>query len=104
MQYLAHQFWRRWREEYLCTLTERHKWRTRNPCAAVGDVVLVRDKQAARNDWPMGRISEVKVSQDGLVRSVTVELSPRKSGVRRYLSRPISELVLLVPSETHKCK
>ena len=104
VQFLAHQFWNRWREEYLHTLTARHKWKARKPCAAVGDVVLLRDKQAARNDWPMGRISEVKVSQDGLVRSVTVELPPRKSGARRYLTRPISELVLLVPSESHKCK
>ena len=103
VQYLSDQFWIRWRREYLLTLTERHKWKVRNSCIAVDDVVLVRDKQRKRNDWPMGRVSSVKQSSDGLVRSVTIQLSS-KTKEPRFLTRPISELVLLVPSASHSCQ
>ena len=103
-QYLAQQFWTRWRQEYLHTLTQRHKWKTRVPCISIGDVVLVRDKTAARNQWPMGLVSDVKTSKDGLVRSVTVKLASKTKEKSRYFSRPISELVLFGPSSLHQCE
>ena len=102
-QYLAQQFWVRWRNEYLHTLTQRHKWKARKSCITVGDVVLIRDKQAARNHWPLGRVSDVRRSKDGLVRSVTVRTASRSADSVKFYDRPISELVLLVPSDTHKC-
>ena len=83
------------------TLTTRHKWKTRQPCIACDDIVLVRDKQVPRNDWPMGRVVDVKKSPDNLVRSVTLKM-PSKAGAKpRYLTRPITELVLLIPSKDH---
>ena len=104
VQYIAEQFWARWRNEYRHTLTERHKWKTRKACIAVDDVVLVRDKQLPRNNWPMGRVSEVKRSHDGLIRSVTLQMSSKSKNAARFLTRPISELVLLVPSKNHGCE
>ena len=103
-QYLADQFWIRWQHEYLQTLTERHKWMSKRPCITENDIVLVRDKQSARNDWPMARVAAVKLSQDGLVRSVTLQLASAQKGTPRFLTRPISELVLLIPSEKHGCE
>ena len=80
VQYLGNQFWVRWRTEYLHTLTGRHKWKSRQSCISVGDVVLMRDKQSPRNHWPMARVSNVKTSDDGLVRSVTLTLPPLPGG------------------------
>ena len=99
VQYLAEQFWGRWRKEYLQLLTKRQKWRNRKENICAGDVVLVRDKQRARNCWPMGIVSCTKESADGLVRSANVTLSPLKgrSGARSF-SRAITDLVLLIPS------
>ena len=103
-QYVSQQFWNRWKNEYLQTLTKRHKWRNRQPCVTVDDIVLIRDKQAPRNHWPLGRVVDVKLSQDSLVRSVMLKLAPAKgSNKPRTLVRPISELVLLVPSSSHQC-
>ena len=102
VQFLAEQFWTQWRAQYLLSLTRRHKWKTRQRCATVGDVVLLRDKQKARNAWPMGRIKEIKHSSDGLVRSVDVSLPPRTEGsASRTLTRAISDVVLLIPSTDH---
>ena len=104
VQYLSNQFWVRWRTEFLHTLTKRHKWKSKQSCISVGDVVLMRDRQSPRNHWPMGRISNVKTSDDGLVRSVTLTLPPLPGGSKpRSLNRPICELVLLVPHISHAC-
>ena len=100
VQYLADQFWVRWRKEYIQTLIECRKWKLKEEGVEIDDVVLVRDKHAARNDWPVGRVSEVNRSTDGLVRSVTVQLpSSGSSRAPRLLMRPISDLVLLVPGK-----
>ena len=52
----------------------------------------------------MGRIINVKHSQDGLVRSVTILLPPLAgSHLQRSVSRAVTDLVLLIPSEQHSC-
>ena len=102
-QYLLQQFWVRWQQEYIHTLTARHKWKTRQSCLSTLDVVLMRQKDSPRNHWPIGVVTDVKVSKDGLVRSATIKLAPTSTNRARMLSRPISELVSLVPSENHNC-
>ena len=59
VQYVTDQFWQRWRTEYRNMLQTRQKWTREHPNAKVGDVVLVRDMNLARNKWPLGRIVEV---------------------------------------------
>lgn len=54
VQVLAGEFWNRWRKEYLCTLQSCQKWKHRRTVIREGDVVLLKDKQARRNEWPMG--------------------------------------------------
>ena len=46
IQYLAEQFWIRWRSEHLHQLTLRRKWQTPSRCFVEGDVVLVRNPLA----------------------------------------------------------
>ena len=96
VQYLASQFWQRWRQEYLQTLTTRKKWQIPRRSLEPGDVVLIRDLTTTRNRWPLGKIKSVKTSKDGFVRSVTLNL-PRKGDNReRTCVRPITELILLL--------
>ena len=104
VQYLADQFWDRWRKEFLTTLTRRHKWKTVKQCITKGDLVLVRDKSVPRNSWPMGIVEFGKKSRDRLVRSVTLRLAPLPGHSKSsYLERAISDLVLLVASPEHNC-
>ena len=104
VQYLAEQFWGRWRSEYIRTLTRRHKWVTRKACIQPGDVALLRDKTVPRNMWPMGVVTHSKASDDGLVRSATLRLSPLSGkSSPRHVQRAISDMVLLVPSKNHSC-
>ena len=104
VQYLSDQFWLRWRNEYLSTLTKRHKWKLRRPCIRTGDIVLIRDKAVPRNVWPLGRVEMPKRSKDGLVRSATVRLAPLSGKKQpRFMQRAVTDLVLLVPASGHEC-
>ena len=102
--HLSNLFWRRWHTEYLHTLTKHHKCRKPLPCITIDDIVLVRDKQAYQRDWLMARVTGVKPGCNGLVREVDLWLAPlRDTTACRCQTRPIHELVLLVPSEQHLC-
>ena len=79
VQYLADQFWVRWKRDYLKTLQVRRKWQRRTRNVVVGDVVIVKEN-SPRNSWPMGIVTDTKFNSDGLVRSTTIRLKPSPSG------------------------
>ena len=95
VQYLADQFWLRWRREYMQTLQSRSKWNSSKRNLNAGDIVLVKEDGAHRNNWPLGLISEAIKSEDGAVRKAQVVLW--REGKKKTFLRPIKELVLLVP-------
>ena len=98
VQYLADQFWVRWRKSYLQLLQTRSKWTKERENIKTGDIVLLRDKTETRNKWPLGRIVSVKKSQDNLVRSVEVKVfkhNDKKVMKAFTYVRPINEVVLL---------
>lgn len=89
VQYVADCFWSRWTKEYLPLLQKVNKWHNVQVNLKVNDLVLVVDECTPRGLWPMGIVTQVKTSKDGLVRTVHVRT---KSTV---LVRPISKIVLL---------
>lgn len=94
VQSLANQFWFRWKQEYLQTLQVCHKWQDPYPNIEEGDIVLLKDNQVARNEWPMALVTSVFPGQDGKVRKV--ELKVTKEGSSKTFLRPISEVILLL--------
>lgn len=88
-QVLADHFWRRWRKEYLPTLTVTQKWTEEVPNLRVDDIVLVNDNNEPRGNWPLARVIEVCPGSDGRVRVVKVKTS---SGT---LTRPVARLCVL---------
>ena len=49
VQHLSCEFWTRWRKEFLHSLQERSKWTRQRRNMKVGDVVIVKDNNKARN-------------------------------------------------------
>ncbi|XP_038077337.1 uncharacterized protein LOC119745185 [Patiria miniata] len=94
VQVLADRFWKQWRLRYLQSLQHRRKWINPERNIAVGDVVLLRDKDIRRNQWPLGIVDGVSPGDDGLVRKVNVRLP----STGKTYARPVHELVLLVES------
>jgi len=88
-QYLADQFWKRWRREYLPTLQIRPKWNVEQRNVSVGDLVLVVEDGVKRSKWKTGRVESVMPGQDGRVRVARV-----KTSTGSYV-RPSAKLCLL---------
>lgn len=104
VQYLVDQFWCRWRAGYIQSLQVRNKWVKPERNLGVGDIVVICDDNAPRNDWRLAKVVEVFPSADNLVRKVKVIMGDRQwdeNGKRRKpyvcLERPVHKLVLLVP-------
>ena len=98
VQFLANEFWSRWRKEFLLNQQQRQKWTTARPNLEIDDVVLVMDKDAPRNQWRMGRIADVHPSKDGLVRKVSVNVP----GSESPLTRSVAKLIFLMRPSTEQ--
>ena len=90
VQFMADDFWRRWRVEFLPAMQRRQKWTTAKQNPEVGDVVLVTDDELPRSQWPLGRVTEIHQSRDGLVRKVSVRV---RGGI---YARPVHKLIPLL--------
>lgn len=55
---------------------------------------MLKDSQAKRNEWPLGRIVQAIPSSDSKVRKVMVKTLSQ--GVLKEYLRPISDVVLLI--------
>lgn len=93
VQFLADQFWKRWRVQYLQSLQTRRKWQNEHSNLKTGDVVLMMDSSIPRIQWPVGIIDSVFPSADGLVRKVSVRVIIDNKPVS--YTRPITQLVYL---------
>ena len=101
VQYVANQFWYKWRLQYINSLQERSKWQQAHPNFEIGDIVLVQDENLPRNQWPLARVIEVYPdTTDKLVRHVKLFVPTAKSD----LERPIHKLVLLVENRQSDCQ
>ena len=89
LQTTLNHFWKRWIKEYLPNLQIRSRWKTEEKPIKVGDVVFIADDKTSRPSWPLGRISKVILSRDGLIRTAQVKT---KNGL---LTRPIQKIHLL---------
>ncbi|XP_073459912.1 uncharacterized protein [Aquarana catesbeiana] len=96
VQVLADTFWNKWKKQYLSNLQTRNKWQDSKPNLQPGAIVLMKDSQSKRNEWPLGLITQVFPSEDGNVRKV--ELKVIRQGQPKLFLRPVSELILLLSS------
>ena len=56
-------------------MTLRSKWRAQKEQININDLVLIKEDNIKRGQWPLGRIIELHPGEDGVVRVVTVRTS-----------------------------
>ena len=78
-----------WSVEYLHTLQSRKKWQKNRANLYIGQIVLIVDENAPRDQWKIGRIETI-VPEGDRVRKVTVKTASGKS-----YERHITKLVAL---------
>ena len=103
VQFLAEQFWSRWKKEYVLNISKRQKWLEAKQELNEGAVVMIADENSARNQWPLGKVVKTHKGNDGLIRSADVQIASKeldKLGRRTkelsILKRPVQKLVLLL--------
>ncbi|WAQ94116.1 hypothetical protein MAR_006587 [Mya arenaria] len=96
VQFLLEHFWARWKKEYVSQIALRQKWHERCQNVHVGDVVLVKDVDSPRIEWPLARVTEVRIDDDRLVRRVIVKLARKDTTSTSILERSVHKLVLLI--------
>jgi hypothetical protein len=65
-----------------------------DPSIKDGDVVLLKDSDSPRNQWPIGVVDEAIPSRDSRVRKVQLKI--QRNGKTTILTRPVSEIVVLI--------
>ena len=75
VQILSDHFWKRWLHEYLPSFTLRSKWKAQKEQININDLVLIKEDNVKRSQWPLGRVVEVHLRGDEVVRVVTVKTS-----------------------------
>ena len=70
--------WRRFQNEYLTELRERHKNINRSAKREikVGELVLTSDENLQRHRWRVGVVEELIISKDGYVRGCKLRITP----------------------------
>ena len=90
-QRIADVWWERWIREYMVTLQKRSKWTVLKTNLKIGDLVLIDGEVApSRCRYPYGIITDVKIDNDGNVRSASARMSDG-----RVRNRDIRKFVLL---------
>ena len=72
-QRLVDHFWRRWKKEYLPTLSSRQRWADDEKNLNAGDLILVAEENVPRGHWPLGRVLRTFPGDDGRVRVAEVK-------------------------------
>ena len=80
--------WKRWSQEYLRGLRERHDLthKDKQSKLSIGDVVIIKSDDKNRGKWPLGIVEELFPGRDGVIRAVKLRAG------QSYLERPIQHL------------
>ena len=94
---IKNRFWRTWNREYLTDLFDRHvrnkKAQKAQVVPSLNEVVLIKEPILARRDWRLGRVVDIKMGRNNIIRQVTVQtLSPKKNMITK-LNRSPEQLV-----------
>lgn len=106
VQFLANEFWSRWKKEYLLNLQQRQIWQKEKRNTKVNDIVILQVDSSPRNQWRLARVTEVYPSTDVKVRKVkllirdsTLDSQGKRISKPVYLDRPVQKTVLLLEAE-----
>nr|XP_012151332.1 PREDICTED: uncharacterized protein LOC105663902 [Megachile rotundata] len=71
---MVQHFWKRWHQEYLHELQQRHKWKLDSSGdVKIGALVLIKEDNIPPMRWRLGRITELHHGLDDITRVVTLK-------------------------------
>ena len=112
VQAIADAFWKKWIRDYFPSLVPRQKWHTESRPIAVGDICIVRDLNAVRGQWRLGRVVGLRPClRDGKVRRVDISRKILDDSQASYTGaseiveeRDVHNLVVICPADSQAAK
>ena len=98
-QQIQRNFFIRFRQEYLLSLSKLQYKQNTNKELKIGDVVLLSDERRNRDDFPIGRITQVFRGSDNIIRSVELRL-PAKAKTTKNADKTAANQFLNVKKPT----
>ena len=99
-------FWNMWSSHVSPGLVTRQKWHKKSRNLCKGDLVMICEDSKVKAKYKLGVVDEVKVSQDGIVRSASVRYcNIRKNNKNEdvvtyvFVKRSVQRLALILPVE-----
>lgn len=86
IQRFQQDFWKRWKTEYLHTLTQRAKWTKHSKPLREGSIVILKNDNFSPMSWPLARVLALHPGVDGVIRCATVRTQ------QSILVRPLIKL------------
>ncbi|XP_050295695.1 uncharacterized protein LOC126735671 [Anthonomus grandis grandis] len=83
---MCQDFWKRWRNEYLHTLSQRYKWNASSNPPKIDMLVLIKNEQLPPSKWEFARVVKLHQGSDGICRVVTVKTA------RGLYQRPVVKI------------
>lgn len=90
----------------MLSLQQRQKWSHPRRNMQINDIVLLKDEEQPRNQWPLARVEACETDKDGYVRKVrlllgnsSLDAKGKRIKSSSILERPIHKVVLLVLNE-----
>ena len=99
LQSLVGDWWKAWYDSVFPHLVPSYKWLQRLRNVKVGDICLIRYKSEIRATNRLGRVRDVKLGSDGLVRTVNLEYKLPGEKKFRTVDRPVQGISVIVPIE-----
>uniref|UniRef100_A0A1B0CDM8 DUF5641 domain-containing protein n=2 Tax=Lutzomyia longipalpis TaxID=7200 RepID=A0A1B0CDM8_LUTLO len=70
---MGQDFWNKWHAEYITSLQQRSKWNKQSENLKIGDLCLIKGDNLKSGEWKLGRVTDVVVGSEGVVRKVTLK-------------------------------
>ena len=99
LQSLVADWWREWYAKVFPYLVPNYKWLQRHRNVRVGDVCLVRYKNEIQANYRLARVQDVRIGDDGLVRTVLLKYKLPSENTFRTVDRAVQGISVIVPVE-----
>ena len=103
VNHVSKSFWQKWCLLVGPSLVVRQKWHVKSRNMKIGDLVMIADSSKIKGKHKLGIVVATKVSDDGLVRSVTVRYFVRKDDPGPWsaeqVEQSVQRLSLILPVE-----
>lgn len=99
LQSLVAEWWSEWYATAFPYLVPNYKWLQRHRNVKIGDVCLVRYKNEIQSTYRLARVQDVRVGEDGLVRTVLLKYKLPGEKTFRTVDRAVQGISVIVPVE-----